>query len=68
MKHKALHRHLHTFAKAYRLASSNARALKDDPVNGMFRNNATHYKILALLWARSEKERSKALALEIVSA
>lgn len=67
-KHKALHRNLHTYAKAYRLARIALRGVVNDPLSVMDNNNFQHYKALCIKWARSEKEMAKALALVLPTA
>jgi hypothetical protein len=64
-KHKSAHRNIHTFRKAYSLAKKAIRELVTDPSNTLDIANANRYKALAVEWARSESELSKATALTL---
>lgn len=62
-KHKALHRHLHTFAKAHAKAVAHIKAC-EGPADDFNKSLARRYTALALLWCRSMPERLKANRLE----
>jgi len=64
-KNKALHRRIHTFNKAYAVASAAIRELALDPHNQLDLAQAVHYKALATVWAQTPAEITKANALAL---